>query len=245
MNAIIIDDEENAQVALKNLLNKYCSDLNVVAMADGVESGLETIRIHNPDIVFLDIQMDDGSGFDLLKRLKKQNFNLIFTTAFDSFPLLAFKYGAIDYLLKPIDPDELITSVERCTDNSIHKVEKGITRLEESIQKKKFDKIALSLTNGIKYVEPTNIIRCEAESNYTNFYFKDGKKILIAKTLKSFQDVLCQVDFIRIHNSHIVNLNHIVRYFRGDGGVIEMIDGSLVPVARSKKSELLKSLGSG
>jgi two-component system LytT family response regulator len=243
MKAIIIDDEKKAQVVLAKMLDKYCSEVNVVAVAGSVVAGLETIRTNNPDLVFLDIQMDDGTGFDLLKKLTKQNFHLVFTTAFDAFALKAFRFSAMDYLIKPIDPDELINTVDRCQSTQTKNSAQQSSLLQAYIQTKTFNKIALPEIDGINYVEVNQIIRCKADVNYTLFYMNGGKKIVVAKTLKTYQEFLCGEHFLRIHKSHIINLEYVVKYIKGDGGEVEMSDGSILPVARKMKQILLKSLG--
>jgi len=242
MKAIIIDDEKKAQEVLAKMLNKYCDEIDIIAVADGVTTGLEAIRTHQPNLIFLDIQMDDGTGFDLLNKLTKQNFHLVFTTAFDAFALKGFKYSAMDYLLKPIDPDELINTVDRCLSAPSKNSVQQSALLQEYMKTKTFNKIALPEIDGINYVEVKQIIRCEADINYTIFYMVEGKKIVVAKTLKTYHESLCNEQFIRIHKSHIINLTYVVKYFKGDGGEIEMSDGSILPVARKMKNLLLKAL---
>ncbi len=234
IKAVIIDDITEARAVLKADLENYCVNIAVVGEAEGVVSGAKVIKEVQPDLVFLDIQMNDGTGFDLLEILPQTNFKLIFTTASDEYAVKAFKFSAVDYLLKPIDPDELMDAVSR-----VEQQEKPTDRIE--LLKENFDKpkrIALNTLEKIHIVEVSEILRCESSVNYTMFYFIDGTKILVTKTLKEFDKLLSDHYFIRVHQSHLVNARFIKEFSKSDGYIF-MKDGTRVPVSTRKKQVLM------
>lgn len=237
IKAIIIDDIKEARVVLKADLESYCVNIEVVGEAEGVVSGAKLIKELNPDLVFLDIQMQDGTGFDLLEILPNTNFKLIFTTASDEYAVKAFKFSAVDYLLKPIDPDELMDAVSR-----VEQQEKPADRIE--LLKENFNKpkrIALNTLEKIHIVEVDEILRCESNINYTMFYFIDGTKLLVTKTLKEFDKLLADHSFIRVHQSHLINAGFIKEFSKSDG-YIYMKDGTKVPVSTRKKQVLMEMI---
>lgn len=242
IRAIIIDDEKKSRETLNGLLERYCKDISVIAEADGYKTGMESIRWHNPDVIFLDIQMPDGSGFKLLEDLDKIDFEIIFTTAYDQFAIKAIKYSALDYLLKPIVPYELTEAVKKLkikkskgkTSNKINVLLDNIKDSDENIKR-----IILSTAEKIHVVEIDNIIRCESDNYYTRFFFTDGSKLLISKTLKEHEELLSDHNFIRPHKSHLINLKHIKSLNRSNGGSIIMNDGSKIPVSRRKKEKVI------
>ncbi|MFO8054382.1 MAG: LytTR family DNA-binding domain-containing protein [Bacteroidales bacterium] len=243
IQAIIIDDEKHSRVSLRSLLHEYCPQINISAEADGYKAGVESIRKNNPDLVFLDIQMPDGSGFRVLEEVKNDDFEVIFTTAYDSFAIKAFKYSAQDYLLKPIDPVELQNAVDKVKKLRSKNTKAGIDVLLESIHKKdKPDKIVLSTYEGLHVVEISNIIRCRSDDYYTRFFFKDRKELLVSRTLKDFESILSEHNFIRPHKSHLINVSFIKRFLKTDGGTIELSEGTEIPVSRRKKDMVLKVL---
>ncbi len=232
--AVIIDDIPEAIAVLKSDLEKYCDGVEVIGSAGGVVSGAKLIRELNPDLVFLDIQMPDGTGFDLLEILPEANFKLIFTTASDEFAIKAFKFSAVDYLLKPIDPDELIEAVKRVSDQ-----EKPAARIE--LLKENFNtprRIALNTLDKIHIVNVAEILRCESDINYTMFHFTDGSKLLVTKTLKEFDKLLSDQGFVRIHQSHLINAGFIKEFLKSSGYIV-MKDGTKVPVSTRKKQALM------
>lgn len=243
IKAIIVEDEKMSRETLRRMLDKYCPAVEVVAEADGYRKGMEEIRKNPPDVVFLDIQMPDGSGFRLLEEIGEISFEVIFTTAFDQFAIKAIKYSALDYLLKPIIPQDLIDAVER--------VEK---RKEQARKRKNLDllaqnlktedefrnKIVLSTSDMVHVIHVDDIIRCESDNYYTYFYFRDGRKLLVSKTLKENEELLSHHNFIRPHKSHLVNVKYIKNYIRHEGGYILMTDGSKVPVSRRKKDKIME-----
>jgi two-component system LytT family response regulator len=245
LKAIIIEDEKTSRDTLKALLSRYCHQVEVISEADGVQTGLEAINMEHPDIVFLDIQMPDGSGFKLLEGLKKIDFEIIFVTAFDQYAIQAIKYSALDYLLKPVIPEELINSVEKAEKKKITaQINKNIQVLLENIRApgEKPHKIVLSTADKIHVVEVDHILRCESDDYYTRFYFTDGKSLLISKTLKENEELLREHNFIRTHKSHLVNTKYISTYFKHDGGYIQMSDGAKIPVSRRKREQIMKAL---
>ncbi len=243
IKAIIVDDEKRGRETLQNLLGKYTKTVEVLDMAESAKEGIDLIKKLNPDLVFLDIEMPHGSGFDLLESFKGEiNFEVIFTTAYDQYAIQAIKFAALDYLLKPIDIEELQMAITRVAQ-----------KMEEVGSSKNFEiflenlrggskKIALPTANGISFIDIENIIRCEASGNYTCFYLKDQPKILVSKTLKEFEDMLAEQDFYRVHNSHLVNLNHVVKYVKLGGDMVVMDDGSEIEISRRKKEGFLNRL---
>lgn len=235
IDAIIVDDEQAAQITLMKFLQMHCPNVNVVGAADGVEEGLNLLKSKSVDLVFLDIKMNDGTGFDLLKRAENIDFNIIFTTAYDEYALKAFKYSAIDYLLKPIDPLELIDAVGKVsTDNQETSAERVDTMLEQ-YQDNKFDKIAIPSVDEFHFIRIADIIRCEASSNYTIIYLTTGKRIVAPKTLKEFEELLTSEGFFRVHQSHLINLSHIQQFLKTKNK-LKLSDGSEVEVSRRKKT---------
>ncbi|MEX1002224.1 MAG: LytTR family DNA-binding domain-containing protein [Crocinitomicaceae bacterium] len=234
IKAVIIDDIPEAITVLKADLENYCDNIQVVGSAEGVVSGAKAIKELQPDLVFLDIQMKDGSGFDLLEILPDKNFKLIFTTASDEYAVKAFKFSAVDYLLKPIDPDELIEAVNKIKEQKAPT--ERIELLKENFKQPK--RIALNTMDKIHIVNVEEILRCESNINYTLFYFTDETKLLVTKTLKEFDKLLSEYGFIRVHQSHLINVNYIKEFIKSDGYII-MKDGSRVPVSTRKKQVLM------
>jgi len=237
IRAVIIDDIPEAIAVLKADLENYCVNIEVVGSAEGVVTGAKLIKEIKPDLVFLDIQMKDGSGFDLLEILGDVNFKLIFTTASDEYAVKAFKFAAVDYLLKPIDPDELMDAVSRVEGQD--KPAQRIDLLKENFVKAK--RIALNTLQKIHIVNVEEILRCESNINYTMFYFTDGTKLLVTKTLKEFDNLLSGHNFIRVHQSHLINTSFIKEFLKSDG-VIVMKDGTKVPVSTRKKEVLMEMI---
>jgi two-component system, LytTR family, response regulator len=234
--AIIIDDLQSARETLKQDLLDYCPDVELIGEADGVVSGAKLIKETQPDIVFLDIQMNDGSGFDLLEILPEVNFTLIFTTSSDEFAIKAFKFSAVDYLLKPIDPEELQDAVEKADGSS------------GSLETLKYNmnfgakRLALNSQDKIKVVQIPEIIRCESSGSYTMFFMTDGEQILVTKTLKEYDKLLGDHGFLRAHQSHLINLDFVKEFVKVDGGFILLKDKTEIPVASRKRSLVMKVL---
>jgi len=245
IKAIIIDDEEKSRATISAILKLHCKDVSVIAQAEDVESGLEAIIQHPPDLILLDVKMPDGTGFDLLQRLDSVSFKIIFITAFEEYAIKAFKFSALDYIIKPVDPNELVSGIAKAT-QTVEK-EKFSLQLEAFMANinnmaREVKKIVLKTTDNIYVINVQDIIRCESDRNYTNFYLNDGKKLMVSVTLKEYDDLLKPYSFFRVHQSHLVNLNHIDRYEKGGGGSLVMKDGSTVSVSFRKKEKLLKFL---
>jgi two-component system LytT family response regulator len=244
MTALIIDDELSGREVLKRLVELNCPDVTVVNTLNSIETGLQAISNDKPDLVFLDIQMPNVSGFDLLNQLDKIDFEIIFVTAHDAYAIKAFKYSAVDYLLKPIKVTELIDAVSKARDRmeKNHSGDNIKFMLDKvSPAKKVFlnNKILLPTLGGYNIIDITEIAYCQSESNYTRFHFVDGKNIVVSKTLKEFESILLENHFFRIHRSYIINLNCIAKYNKGKGGEVVMKDGAVLEVSREKKDEFL------
>ncbi len=248
IRAVIVDDELHGRETLKDMLVKSFGDVEVVGIADSASMGVETIQKTNPDIVFLDIHMPNGSGFDLLKQIPKINFEIIFTTAYDQYALKAIKVCALDYLLKPIDTEDLEEALIKFRNKSKTKIidderlKHFIAQFAEGHGNLKLKKIGLPTSDGSIFVDIDQILRLESESNYTRVYLNSKETHLVSRTLKDFEDMLISSTFIRIHHAHIININYIKKYVKGDGGYLIMTDNSEVEVSRRKKEFLLRNL---
>lgn len=246
VKAVIIDDEKKSRQALTGLLERYCHNVIILGEAEGVQSGIEMIKSTSPDVIFLDIQMQDGSGFRLLQSFEKIDFEIVFTTAFDQYAIKAIRFSALDYLLKPIVPQELMEAVRKVEDIKMARqqnIQENINVLLENIQNPvESRKIILSTAEKIHVVDVDNIIRCESDNYYTKFFFMDGSRLLISKTLKESESLLRGHQFIRSHKSHLVNTKYIRGFVKSDGGYILMSDNSKVPVSRRRKELIMETL---
>ncbi|MEO1450669.1 MAG: LytTR family DNA-binding domain-containing protein [Bacteroidota bacterium] len=242
LKAIIIDDLETARENLKADLASYVPEVELLGEAEGVVSGAKLLRQTNPDVVFLDVEMQDGTGFDLLEVLGEVSAKVIFTTAHDAFALKAFRFSAIDYLLKPVDPDELVEAVAKVKKGQGAEPEPLQALAENRKQVSRPSRLALHTMEKIHVVNIEEIIRCESSANYTIFYFSDQKQLLVTKTLKEFDKMLSDQGFLRVHQSHLVNLSYVKEFVKIDGGYLVMRDGSNVPVSSRKKSMVVQTL---
>lgn len=243
IRTVIIDDEEHIRKLLSSLLNSECSEVEVIGEADSVKTGLELINNTNPDLVFLDIKLPDGSGFDILSGIKNLNFNVIFVTAFEEYAIKAFEFSAIDYILKPVDPELLIRAVKRTTHKMKAELSLKMNTLLSNIKEGDDKKIVLKTSNHVYLVKIKDIICLESDQNYTTVNVVDGKKILVSRTLKDLSNLLEDVNFLRIHRSHLINPAYIEGYERTDGGTVLMKNGHQVPVSSRKKDLLQKYFG--
>jgi two-component system, LytTR family, response regulator len=243
--AIIIDDEAKGRLALKQKLTDYCPEIEVIAEADNGPEGIFLIEHHKPRVVFLDIEMPRMNGFDMLNEIKDKNFHVIFTTAYDQYAIKAIRFAAFDYLLKPVDIEELKATVAKIQDVKNTYVKKQVELLRQNMQQPKMQlhKLAIPSLDGLFFYDINDVVHLEANSNYTNIYFSNKTKIVASKTLKEFEELLPEEFFFRTHHSHIINLNYIRRYIKGDGGQIELQNGNYVDVSRRKKDEFLKIIG--
>lgn len=239
--AIIIEDELDAQHLLSKIIDDYCPDINVSGSASNVQDGINLIESLDPDIVFLDIQLGDRTGFQLLDSLSNKSFKLIITTAYQEFALKAFKYEAIDYVLKPYSPKSILLAISKVQkqtiDNEVYK------RLESLLsEQKKSSKISLPTTEGYTMVCTEDIVHVAADRSYSHVYLASKKKLMISRSLKEIEALLPSSTFFRLHTSHLINLDHLDMYNKEDGGYAVMTDGSQVPVARRRKTEFLEKL---
>jgi two-component system LytT family response regulator len=244
LKAIIVDDELKARENLLILLHDFVNGIEVVALCQNISEAIEAIKLHSPEIVFLDIQLQRETGFDLLTKLKEINFEVIFTTAHTEYAIKAFKFSAIDYLLKPIDIEELkkaVSKVEKRVGNTM------TSRLTELVQNLKFGpaenfKIALPTLEGLIFVKIDDILYCEASSNYTQIFTLEGK-YLVSKTLKEYDELLSDHNFFRIHNSYLININSIKKYVKGEGGYVVLNNNTSLDVSKRKKEAFLNKIG--
>lgn len=244
LTALIIDDEEKGRIVLKQKLAVHCPNVSVIGEADGGDSGKAMIETFRPDVVFLDIEMPGTNGFDMLNNLNEKNFHLIFTTAYNQYAIKAIKFAAFDYLLKPIDIEELKAAISRIPNIKPNDVSGQLEVLAINAQKnvKNFNRIAIPTLDGLSFFNTNELIHLDADSNYTLLYFTDDRKILASRTLKEFEDQLGEEQFIRLHNSHLVNINFISRYIKGEGGQVVLANGKVIDVSRRKKAELMRML---
>jgi len=243
LKAVIVEDEKASRETLANYITKYCPDVRILAMADSVSSGLEVIKQHSPDIVFLDVEMPYGNAFDLLEQVEEITFETVFVTAYSDYAVKALNFSASYYILKPIDINELIAAVEKIKterEKDHHTLHARILLENIKSVNKQLHKIVLPLLNGFEVVQIKDIIRCQANDNFTNFYLIDGSKQVICRTLKFYENMLTDFDFVRIHKSHMVNIQHIRKYIKGKGGQVVMSDDTMVDVSANRKQELLE-----
>ncbi|MEM0991514.1 MAG: LytTR family DNA-binding domain-containing protein [Bacteroidota bacterium] len=242
LKVIIVDDEQLAINTLCELLNLYQANVEIVGTAQSVEKALGLLQQQQADILFLDINLGQNTGFDLLNQLEKSDFQLVFTTAYDQFALKAFQYHAIDYLLKPIDPNALLAVVERVRQVKQRIPIEQLVDLLDSLSKKKLTRLSISTSEGLFFLELQEIVRLESFRTYTTFFMRNGKKVTLAKTIKAFENILPPEDFFRVHQSHIVNIKYISSIARKDGGYAVTDDGQEIPISRRKKALLIDLL---
>ncbi len=248
ITAILIDDDINLRNGMKALLERTAPEIQIIGEADSVETGVVLMKKTQPQVVFLDIHLGDGSGFDILEEVSKSvkiNSQIVFITAHEQYAIKAFRFSALDFLLKPVDPEELEKVIEKVK-SIVHKNDSvaHIDLLLENIRKKvdNFKRIALSNADGVHLFEISDIIRCESLDNYTKFYIKNNKPILISKTLKEYEELLAEHGFERIHQSHLINLNYLKSYIKKDGGYVVMADETHLPISHRKKERLQEIL---
>lgn len=245
IRSIIIDDEADAREVLKLTIEKYCPGVKILSSCSSPEEGLKAIQNLKPDLVFLDVQMPNQSGFDLLEEIGEINFAVIFVTAYNHYAIKAIKFSALDYLLKPVDPDDLVSAIQR--------VEKWQNRSDQTFryqsvfnniqnQSRSIDKLAIPTNDGIVFLESASIICCRADGNYTALYLTGSKNMLVSKPLTDFDQMLSDSGFFRIHHSALINMKHIQKYIKGDGGYVVLSENHHVDVSRRKKDAFLQQL---
>lgn len=242
IRCVIIEDEEMARKVLKSLLAQYCQDVMVCAEADDIVSGKNVIETFRPDLVFLDIEMPGGSGFKLLTSIEDKDFEVVFITAYEQFAIKAIRHDALDYILKPIDPKELVAAVEKVKEAKYKKtLKKQYDSLLKNLDPEQLvvRKISLSTADKIHLIDVDDIIRCESDNYYTIIYFKDGTSLMVSKTLKEMDQKLEEYDFVRTHKSHLVNMRCIKNFIK-DEMMVVMTDDTKVPVSKRKKEKILE-----
>ncbi|HMG68032.1 MAG TPA: LytTR family DNA-binding domain-containing protein [Chitinophagaceae bacterium] len=244
IKTVIVDDEPFCCASLVTLLERYCPEVKVAGICDSGEDALAVILEQQPQIVFLDIEMPGMNGFEMLEKLPVINFEIIFTTSYDQYAIKAIRFSALDYLLKPVDREELQKAVEKVIQRSNRAVPQQLEILLQKFHQpvSPIQKIALPSMEGLQMIDVNSIISCASDSNYTIFLLKNKKKLVISRTLKEIEELLDEYYFLRVHNSYLVNLNEVEKYIKGEGGYLVMSDGSHIDVSRSKKEMLLSKL---
>lgn len=243
VNAIIIDDEVLMRQNIEKMVHEHCHNVNLVALADSVNSGIAAIKRHHPDLVLLDIRMNDGTGFDLLRQLEPVDFKVIFITAYDEYAIRAIKYSALDYLLKPVDPEDLKQAIDKAERLVVKELNAQLTVLAENIKQEdaSLKKIILKTHDAIHLVSVRDIIYCESDENYTTFHLA-GSKIMTSRTLKEYEELLGESGFFRVHKSYLINVSCITRFEKAEGGSVVLNHTVRVPVSSRKREQLLEML---
>lgn len=243
LTALIIDDERHAREGLSTLLELYCPNVQIIGDADNIDDGIHLIRKLNPEMVFLDIEIGEQTGFQLLDQLPSITFQLVFTTAYSEFAIKAFRYHAIDYLLKPIQPNQLIAAVEKARQSSQTKqIQQQIEALRQAIDSGQAEKVIVPTMEGLNFIKVDSIIHVEGSANYSTFYTNNGDKIMASKNLKYYEDLLPSDLFYRVHQSHLVNIRFIKKIKTYEGYEVELEEGGCVPLARKRKEDLVNLL---
>jgi two-component system LytT family response regulator len=250
LTTILIDDEEDSRITLRNFLGRYCPDVEVLAEADSVQAGVALIQTLKPALVFLDINMPQENGFMLFEHIPNPDFYVVFITAYDEYAIKAIRHNALDYILKPINIRELMQAVSRAQElrnkegiqRQLHQLMKALPQQQQQ-QAQNPEKLMLPLTDGFVYVPMQDIIRCEASGNYTFFYFTNREKMVVCNTLGYYEEALKDYGFIRVHHQHLINQHHVDRYQRGRGGTVVMRDQKEVAVSQRKRDEFLRMMG--
>lgn len=247
LRTLVIDDEKSGRELLKLLLSQRCPQVEVVGEADSVQNATKAIEEHKPDLVFLDVELSDGTGFDVLQSIPEPNFAVIFVTAYNQYATKAFKFSALDYLLKPVDEQELVDAVKKANESRSDKdLRKQITQFMEQYKpashQSSSGKLGISSLDGYEFIDISTIIRCEADGKYTTCFLTNGQRIVSSRSIKEFEEQLTESNFFRVHHSHLINLKYIRKYHKGRGGYVTMNDDTSVPVAERKKDEFLNSL---
>lgn len=241
---VIVEDEPRSREFLKEILAEHCPQLEIAGLAGNVEEAVKTIHDLEPDLIFLDIELQTGTGFDVLQQIQDVQPAVIFTTAYDHYAIKAIKFSAVDYLLKPIDVDELKAAVAKTDDkqqrDSQQQTLQVLMQNLKQLRSNDNPTITLSVADGMEFIPLRSIIRLEAAGAYTNFFLKDGKKIMVSKNLKEYEMMLGDHDFMRVHNSHIINMNEVKRLVKSDGGYAVMSDDAQVIISPKKKDDFVK-----
>jgi two-component system, LytTR family, response regulator len=248
LRAVIVEDEMHSRETLKNLLRDFCPRVEVCGAAGTIEEAVPMILSVEPDLLFLDIELQNGTGFDLLRRLPDMDFDVVFTTAFDQYAIQAIKFSSLDYLLKPIDIDELQESVAKALEKQ--NKEQNKSQLEvlmanlESRRPNAQNRICLATADGLEFLQVEDILYCEANGSYTNFHLRDARKIVVSKNLKEYENLLDEHPFMRVHNSFLINLREVQRFVRSEGGYILMKNNAQISISPKKRDEFLQRMAS-
>lgn len=243
VRCILIDDEANALEMMEWLMKTYCPQAEIIAMCNTAEQGIEAIRTYKPDVVFLDIEMPRMNGFDMLEQVKDLSFEIVFCTAYDQFAIKAFKYAALNYLLKPVEPDELRITMQRIETKRMVPVNEQLALILDQLyrpEKSTPSRIALTTSEGLVFVSIQDIIYCKAESNYTSVILTDGRRIKVSKVLKEINETLSGPEFYRVHSSFLIAISHVKRYVRGESGYIVMDNDDNITISRNRRQEFLE-----
>lgn len=243
IKSIIVDDEKHGRENLAGILRQYCPDVDLLGDAESVDAAVLQIQKHNPDLVFLDIEMPKANGFQLLEQFKDFRFEVIFVTAYDNYAIKAIRFSAADYILKPINLNDLQIAVSKVAERIQQKQEnQRMKQLVYNISQPQNPRIGLPTGDRIEFIEVHKIIRCQGEGNYSHIWFEGNKHLLVAKTLVEFEDLLQEYSFFRVHKTHLVNLKQVVAWLKTDGGILQLANGDTVAVSRRRKDEVLKIL---
>lgn len=241
--AIIADDEASARAVIRGLLQQFFPAIEIVAEASGVKEALQLIRDQKFDLIFLDIELEDGTGFNLLDQLPAMDLNVIFTTAHNEFAIRAFRYNAVDYLLKPIDTDEFKSAVEKALQfKNFDVLRRQFSQLVETTNQNTFERITLTTSDGQVFAKTNDIIRIETYGNYTFVFLAENDRLLVSKNLKDFEEMLPEPEFFRVHQSHIINTAKVKKYVKDDGGYVVMSDNTKIPISRRRKEEFMNAI---
>lgn len=241
MRAIVVDDEKKSRNTLISSINKYAPDIEIIGDAASVVEALKKIKELKPDLLFLDVQLPDGSGFDILELLPNLDFKIIFVSAYDKYAINAFKFSAIDYLLKPVEPDLLVRAIDKSKkEDQLQSMEGKLNVLLSN--RKNIEKIALPSSHGLELVKVKDIIYCQADSNYTLFHLIDGQQILVSRSLKEYDEILSSQGFFRIHQSYLIKLSFVKKYIKGEGGTVILENGKELDVSRRRKEGFIKAV---
>lgn len=240
IRTLIIDDEQQNRQLIADLLRDHFPNISVSGEANGVKSGLKSIRELTPDLVLLDIRMEDGDAFDLLNRIGYIHFKVIFITAYEEYALKAIKFSALDYLLKPVSLAELKLAIDKAENQILKDLNLQLAELSNNLQKNQNKRIIIRTAEKLQLIPAREIVRCEAERNYCMFFLENGKKIIASCPMKDFEDILSEQGFFRIHKSHLVNLSYVDSYIKADGGSVVMTNGTILPVSKRKKNQLME-----
>jgi len=244
LRTILIDDEALMRRTIEKMVQDYCPEIKLVAQADSVSSGVAAVKRYHPDLVLLDIKMDDGTGFDLLRQLEPVDFKVIFITAYDEYAIKAIRFSALDYLLKPVDPEDLKRAVSKAEKLVVKELNAQLSVLSENMKQgnTSLKKIILKTFDAIHLVRVQDIVYCESDENYTTFHLIEGNRIITSRTLKEYEEMLCDTGFFRVHKSYLINLSCITRFEKAEGGCIVLNNAVRVPVSSRKREVLLEML---